>query len=258
MSLPEFFLSGVRIHAIRVADVVATVDDWIANRRAEYIVLTGAHGVVEMQSDAELRGINNRAGLTTPDGMPVVWMGRLKGHATIEKVYAPDVMTALFGHGVSRGYRHFLYGGDQGVAEQLRDVLQRRYPGIQVVGTYCPPFRPLEPREVDEIAAAIDAAAPDIVWVGIGCPKQERWMAKFRPLVRAPVLVGVGAGFDFLSGRKPLAPRWIQRSGFEWLYRLVSEPGRLWPRYSRVVPRFIYIAVRDWLGIHQARRAGAR
>ncbi|HEX5475774.1 MAG TPA: WecB/TagA/CpsF family glycosyltransferase [Vicinamibacterales bacterium] len=258
MPLPEFFLSGVRIHAIRVADVVATVDDWIASRRVEYVVLTGAHGVVEMQSDAELRAINNRAGLTTPDGMSVVWMGRLKGHAAIEKVYAPDIMTALFEHGVSRGYRHFLYGGDPGVAEALRAVLERRYPGIHVTGTYCPPFRPLEGHEVDDIAAAIEAAAPDIVWVGIGCPKQERWMARFRPLLQAPVLIGVGAGFDFLAGRKPLAPRWIQRSGFEWLYRLLSEPRRLWPRYSRVVPRFLYIAVRDRLGVQDARRVGAR
>ena len=258
MSPPEFFVSGVRIHAIRVADVVATVDAWIADRRADYIVLTGAHGVVEMQSDPELRAINNRAGLTTPDGMSVVWIGRMKGHSAIEKVYAPDIMTAVFAHGVPRGHKHFLYGGDAGVAEALSAALRLRYPGIQVVGTFCPPFRPLDAREVAEIAALINEAEPDIVWVGIGCPKQERWMDRFRPLLRAPVLVGVGAGFDFLSGRKPLAPRWIQRSGFEWLYRMVSEPRRLWPRYSRVVPRFIYVAVRDWLGLDAPGRARAQ
>jgi N-acetylglucosaminyldiphosphoundecaprenol N-acetyl-beta-D-mannosaminyltransferase len=243
-----FFVAGVRVHAIRVADVVSTIDAWIAARRPDYIVLTGAHGVVEMQSDSELREINNRAGLTTPDGMPVVWIGRLKGHRHIEKVYAPDIMTETFRSGVSKGYRHFLYGGQEGVADELRRTLEDRYPGIQVVGTYSPPFHPLGDREAGEIAGMIEAADPHIVWVGIGCPKQERWMQRFRPLLRAPVLVGVGAGFDFLSGRKPLAPRWVQKSGFEWLYRMASEPRRLWPRYSRVVPLFLYFALRDWLG----------
>jgi N-acetylglucosaminyldiphosphoundecaprenol N-acetyl-beta-D-mannosaminyltransferase len=243
-----FFVAGVRIHAIRVADVVSTIAEWISASRRDYIVLTGAHGVVEMQSDPELLEINNRAGLTTPDGMSVVWLGRLRGHRNIEKVYAPDIMTETFQFGVSRGYRHFLYGGQEGVAEDLARTLRERYPGIQIVGTYCPPFHSLDDREVAEIARVIEGAKPDIVWVGIGCPKQERWMQRFRPLLRAPVLIGVGAGFDFLSGRKPLAPRWIQKSGFEWFYRMLSEPRRLGPRYSRVVPLFLYFALRDWLG----------
>jgi N-acetylglucosaminyldiphosphoundecaprenol N-acetyl-beta-D-mannosaminyltransferase len=258
MPPPEFSIAGVRIHAIRVADAVAAIDEWVSTGRRDFIVLTGAHGVVEMQSDPELRAINNRAGLTTPDGMPVVWIGRLKGYRGIEKVYAPDIMTETFRAGLVKGYRHFFYGGDTGVADALQVELERRYPGIRIVGTYCPPFRPLESREEGEIAAAINAAAPDIVWVGIGCPKQERWMNRFRPLLRASVLIGVGAGFDFLSGRKPLAPRWVQRSGFEWLYRLISEPKRLWPRYSRVVPTFIYLAVRDWLRRSPPRRADAQ
>jgi N-acetylglucosaminyldiphosphoundecaprenol N-acetyl-beta-D-mannosaminyltransferase len=247
MAPHAFFVAGVRIHAIRLADAVAIIDEWIHARRADYIVLTGAHGIVEMQSDAELLAINNRAGLTTPDGMPVVWLGRLRGHSQVEKVYAPDVMAATFDFGVPRNYRHFLYGGDEGVADELARKLRQRYPGILIVGTYCPPFRPLEDREVETIAGLINDAAPDVVWVGIGCPKQERWMHRFRPLLRAPVLIGVGAGFDFLAGRKPLAPKWIQRSGFEWLYRTLSEPKRLWPRYARVVPRFISLAARDWL-----------
>jgi N-acetylglucosaminyldiphosphoundecaprenol N-acetyl-beta-D-mannosaminyltransferase len=249
--LPAFFVAGVRIHAIRMADAVSTIAAWIADRRPNYVVLTGAHGVVEMQTDAELREINNRAGLTTPDGMPVVWVGKLKGHKHIEKVYAPDVMTETFRFGLSAGFRHFLYGGDEGVANLLARTLRERYPGIQIVGTYCPPFRPLDDREAGEIARVINDADPDIVWVGIGCPKQERWMQRCRPLLRAPVLIGVGAGFDFLSGRKPLAPRWVQHSGFEWLYRLLSEPRRLWPRYSRVVPHFLYLAMRDLLALRR-------
>ena len=239
-------VSGVRIHAVSLADAVSTIDAWISQRSADFVVLTGAHGVVEMQSDRELLAINNRAGLTTPDGMPIVWLGRLAGHKHIEKVYAPDIMTATFASGVAKGYRHFLYGGDSGVAEELCSKLEERYPGVQIVGTYCPPFRPLTDDEVVEITRKIEDADPHIVWVGIGCPKQERWMDIFRPLLRAPVLIGVGAGFDFLAGRKPLAPRWIQKSGFEWLFRLLSEPRRLWPRYSRVIPRFVYLVLRDW------------
>jgi N-acetylglucosaminyldiphosphoundecaprenol N-acetyl-beta-D-mannosaminyltransferase len=245
LEFPSFFVAGVRIHALRVTDVVSTIDDWIRERRSDYIVLTGAHGIVEMQTDPALRQINNRAGLTTPDGMPVVWFGRLKGHKAIEKVYAPEIMAETFRRGVPKHFRHFLYGGEPGVADALARTLEDAYPGIQIAGTYCPPFRELDDREAADVASRINDADPHIVWVGIGCPKQERWMERFRPFLRAPVLIGVGAGFDFLAGRKPLAPRWIQRSGFEWLYRLASEPRRLWPRYSRVVPIFLYVAMRD-------------
>lgn len=253
----EFLVADVRIHAIRVADVVSTIDQWISARRSDYIVLTGAHGVVEMQSDRELLEINNRAGLTTPDGMPVVWLGRLKGHKNIEKAYAPDIMVETFRFGLARGYRHFLYGGAEGVADELSRKLQERFPGIRIVGTYCPPFRSLDELEVRQIEHLINHADPHIVWVGIGCPKQEHWMKRFRPNLRAPVLIGVGAGFDFLSGRKPLAPRWVQRSGFEWLYRMLSEPRRLWPRYSRVVPLFLYLVLRDWVR-YRRRHSGNR
>src|SRR5689334_21714331 len=177
----EFRFAGVRIHAICVDDVVQTIGQWISAKHRDFIVLTGAHGIVEMQSDQRLLGINNRAGLTTPDGMPVVWVGRLRGHKGIQKTYAPDIMDATFSDGVVRGYRHFLYGGDQGVADQLKEALQRKYPGIQVVGTFCPPFRALNATEVEEVTARINDARPDIVWVGIGCPKQEYWMDQFRP-----------------------------------------------------------------------------
>lgn len=243
--LPAFEVAGVRINAMRVPDVVDVIDAWIRDGRRDYIVLTGAHGVVEMQHDDELRRINNAAGLTTPDGMPIVWLGRLAGHREIEKVYAPDIMNAVFEVSPARGYRHFLYGGKEGVADELATRLRDAYPGIQIVGTWCPPFRALTDDEVTTVAAQINASAADVVWCGLGCPKQERWMATFRPLLDAAALVGVGAGFDFLSGHAPLAPRWIQRSGFEWLFRLASEPRRLWPRYSRVVPWFLYCVAAD-------------
>jgi len=132
--------------------------------------------------------------------------------------------------------------------EVLAEKLRARFPGIQIAGTVCPPFRPLTEEESRDLVARIDGSRADIVWCGLGCPKQERWMAAFRPRLEAPILCGVGAGFDFLADRKPLAPTWIQRSGFEWLFRLASEPRRLWPRYSRIVPRFIGAIARDELG----------
>lgn len=248
MELPaEFQIAGVKINAIRVQDLVAIVNHWIDGGQREYVVLTGAHGIVEMQADEELRRINNQAALVTPDGMPVVWIGKLKGHRGIEKVYAPTIMRAMFKDGVARGARHYLYGGVEGVAETLQARLTGEYPGIRVVGAHCPPFHPLAPDEVQSVAEAINAAAPHIVWVGLGCPKQERWMHQFRPLLNANALIGVGAGFDFLSGKVPLAPRWIQNSGFEWAFRTIQDPRRLLKRYARVVPRFMYYGGRECL-----------
>jgi N-acetylglucosaminyldiphosphoundecaprenol N-acetyl-beta-D-mannosaminyltransferase len=239
----SFEVGGVRIHVVGLNDVVPIIEGWIVNGRRDYVVLTGAHGVVEMQRDLNLREINNAAGLTTPDGMPLVWLGRRAGFRSIEKVYAPDIMDRAFAHGVDVGWKSFLYGGKEGVAQRLEEVLRSRYPGAQIVGTFSPPFRPLSPREEVELAAHINSSGANIVWVGLGCPKQEIWMARFRPLLSASVLIGVGAGFDFVTGGVRQAPRWIQQSGFEWLYRLLVEPRRLWPRYSRVIPRFLKLAI---------------
>lgn len=248
--MPEvdsFRVLGVRIDAIRVRDVPEIVGAWIRDATRSYVVLTGAHGVVEMQEDPELHRINEEAGLVTPDGMSVVWVGRLRGHRNVEKVYAPDVMAAVFEAGVAEGWRHYLYGGGPGVADRLAERMRDRHPGLAIAGTFTPPFRPLTETETNDVVEDIDRSRAHVVWCGLGCPKQERWMASFRPRLRAPVLIGVGAGFDFLAGIKPLAPRWVQRSGFEWLYRLASEPRRLWPRYSRVVPRFLIGLLRETL-----------
>ena len=242
--IPEFEIAGVRIHAMRLDDVVPVVGRWIAEGRRDYVVLTGAHGVVEMQGDPELLAINNAAGLTTPTACR--WSGWAGGRVP------PDREGLCSGHHGSgfrrrRGgrLRSFLDGGKEGVADRLASVVRSRFPGSEIVGTHCPPFRPLTAGEEDALVAEIDASGADIVWVGLGCPKQERWMARFRPRLRASVLIGVGAGFDFLSGEARRAPRWVQLSGFEWVYRLAGEPRRLWPRYSRVVPRFLLLAVRE-------------
>ena len=243
----SFQIAGARIDAVDLEQTLAVLGRWIRERRREYVVLLGAHGVVEMRSDPELRRIDNAAGLVTCDGMPNVWLGRWKGHRGVEKVYAPDVMLAAFDRGRALGWRHFFYGGKPGVAETLAAKMAARFPGLQVVGTYSPPFGPLSDSEAETVVAQIDASGADLVWVGLGCPKQDYWMAAFRPRLQAPVLLGVGAGFDFLAGTQPLAPRWVQRSGLEWLYRLASEPRRLGPRYARVIPRYLYCFARELL-----------
>lgn len=245
---PEFFLSGARIHAVDMEGAVSVLLDWIERRHRGYVLLTGGHGLVEMQSDPELLAINNAADLVTPDGMPVVWMGWLKGHPGTRKV-SSGITEATIRAGLSSGVRHYFYGGTEGVAERLTQILRERYPEIRIAGYQTPPFRPLTDEEGEAVCEEINRSQADIVWVGLGCPKQDRWMSRFRSQLEAAALVGVGASFDFLSGVKPAAPPWIANSGFEWLYRLLSEPRRLWPRYSRVVPLFLYHATRDLLGL---------
>jgi N-acetylglucosaminyldiphosphoundecaprenol N-acetyl-beta-D-mannosaminyltransferase len=187
--------------------------------------------------------------MITTDGMPLVWFCRLEGHAGTERVYGPDLLLAVCEAGLSSGRRHCFYGGAPGVAEALADRLKARFPGLQVAAAISPPFSNghTDADAARGAAAVIDACAPDFVWVGLGAPKQEIWMADHRPYLKAPVLVGVGAAFDFLSGARPQAPAVMRRFGLEWLFRLASEPRRLWPRYSRVAPAFLYHVARQRL-----------
>jgi N-acetylglucosaminyldiphosphoundecaprenol N-acetyl-beta-D-mannosaminyltransferase len=204
---------------------------------------------MESQRDENLRRVLNSAGLVTPDGMPLVWLSRLHKFKHVERVYGPDLMLALCERSVSKGYRHFLYGGVEGVPERLAGVLQRRFPGLRVVGAYSPPFRPFRDEEDERVVQMLNEADPDIIWVGLSTPKQERWMADHVNRVTSPVLIGVGAAFDFHSGRKKQAPRWMQRSGLEWLFRLVTEPRRMWRRYLINNPLFVLLVMRQLLGL---------
>jgi N-acetylglucosaminyldiphosphoundecaprenol N-acetyl-beta-D-mannosaminyltransferase len=222
---------GVGVSAINMGMALAAIDRWIADRAPTYVCATTVHGIMESQFSEELRQIHNNAGLVTPDGMPLVWLTRLQGYAHVQRVYGPDLMLALCTHSVPQGYRHHFYGGADGVAQELARALIKRFPGLQVAGASTPPFRPLTDAEDERVVAEINATRPDIVWVGLGAPKQEYWMAAHVGRVTAPVLIGVGAAFDFHTGRKKQAPRWMQRNGLEWLYRLASEPRRLWKRY---------------------------
>jgi len=248
---PRVNILGVGISAIDMQMALSAIEDWIAEREAHYVCVTPVHSLMECHRDPNLRRIFNVSGLTTPDGMPLVWLSRLKGFRHVDRVYGPDLMLTLCERSAARGYRHFFYGGAEGVPEQLAAVLQERFPGLQVVGTYSPPFRPLAPEEDKQAVKMINKADPDIVWVGLGSPKQERWMAAHVCALTAPVLIGVGAAFDFHSGRKPQSPRWMQRSGLEWLFRLLTEPRRLWRRYLINNPLFVALVLLQTLGLRK-------
>jgi N-acetylglucosaminyldiphosphoundecaprenol N-acetyl-beta-D-mannosaminyltransferase len=243
MSRNRTNILGVAVSAINMDDAIERIDRWIEQRTPNYICITGAHGIMESRKDFRLRDIHNQAGLVTPDGMPLVWMSRWLGAKRVERVYGPDLMRAISARSPGRNYRHFYFGGAPGVADRLATALVAANPRLKVVGTLCPPFRPLTPEEDAEMVARINVAGPDIVWVGLSTPKQEYWMASHIGRINAPVLIGVGAAFDFLAGTKRQAPTWMQHNGLEWLFRLCVEPRRLWRRYAYIVPGFLMLAV---------------
>ena len=234
---------GVGISCVTLGTTVDIFDGWITSRALHYVCVTGMHGVMEAQTDSALKDIHNRSGLTTPDGMPMVWAGRRCG-AKISRVYGPDLMHAVLARANQLGWSNYFLGGAPGAIESLLESLRDAYPGLVVAGQACPPYRPLSPEEDASLVAQINAAAPDIVWIGLGTPKQERWMSEHRATLDAPVLVGVGAAFDLVSGRLAQAPQWMQRNGLEWLYRLRVEPRRLWRRYLLNIPRFAVALLR--------------
>ncbi|MFP3882622.1 MAG: WecB/TagA/CpsF family glycosyltransferase [Actinomycetota bacterium] len=236
---------GVEVSAIDLEFAVKQIRSWVSARSPNYVCVRDVHGVMASLRDPELIDIHNRAGMVTPDGMPLVWCGRLAGASWTKRVYGPDLMLSVCEESTADSTRHFLYGAGPGVANDLAEKLRYRFPDIQIVGAHSPPYGDLTEEEVSETAAMINAARPDIVWVGLSTPKQERWMANFRRHLEAPVLIGVGAAFDMHAGRVRQAPEWIQKSGFEWLFRLCVEPRRLWRRYLTAIPTFlVQIAMR--------------
>jgi len=244
-----FQVLGVRIDALQISDVVAQMEEWIHDRGGCHsIAATGMHGTVEAQHDPSFKEALDSTDLVVPDGMPLVWLGRRRGHHLPRRVYGPDLMLEFCEKTAGRGYRHFFYGGEPDVPERLADSLKRRFPTMEVCGTFSPHFRSLGPEEDQEIVTMISRAAPDVLWVGLGTPKQERWMHEHRDKLHVPVLVSVGAAFDLLSGRRNQAPRWMREHGLEWLFRLLQEPRRLWRRYLIDGTRFVV-----YLGLYSLR-----
>jgi N-acetylglucosaminyldiphosphoundecaprenol N-acetyl-beta-D-mannosaminyltransferase len=222
----------------------------------EYLCVAAVHTVMESREDDALREAVDGAAFTVPDGQPLAWALRKLGHDIDARVYGPELMDRACARAAQSGQRHYLYGGrDEQALAQLAANLLDRHPDLRLAGGYSPPFRVLDDAELDDIATRINAARPDVVWVGIGVPKQEKWMAAMRDRLDAPVLVGVGAAFDFHAGLVPQAPAWMQRRGLEWLFRLKQEPGRLWKRYARHNPRFVAGFARQWAAHRRNRPA---
>lgn len=241
----KFNVLGVGVHALRFAQARDLVLDQARARRGGYVCVTGVHGVSEARRDAAFRRILNGAFLNTSDGMPLVWLGRHFARRDmtplVERVYGPDLMLALCEAGAGEGLTHYFYGGREGTAELLAEKLGARFPGLKVAGVKTPPFRELDESELAVLAARVNMIKPHFFWVGLGSPKQEKFMARFAPKIAASgtVLLGVGAAFDFHSGRARQAPRWMQRAGLEWFFRLCMEPRRLWRRYLINNPLFL-------------------
>jgi N-acetylglucosaminyldiphosphoundecaprenol N-acetyl-beta-D-mannosaminyltransferase len=239
--IPHTDVLGVRVSAINLPKAVFLADTAIWAGKKGYICVTGVHGVMEAQKDPVFRETLNNALINTPDGMPMSWIGWLSGFRSMDRVYGPDFMLAMCELSVRRGYRQFLLGGKPGVAQALKSSLQSRFPGLNVVGTYTPPFRPLTSEEEDSLFDQVRAAKPDIIWVGLSTPKQEKFMATYAARLGVPLMVGVGAAFDIHTGQIQDAPNWAKRSGLQWLHRLVQEPRRLAPRYLQNNPRFVFL-----------------
>jgi N-acetylglucosaminyldiphosphoundecaprenol N-acetyl-beta-D-mannosaminyltransferase len=240
---------GVGVSAINLETGTQLVLDAIKARKKGYITVTGVHGIMESQEDLEFRKILNHSFLCTPDGMPTVWIGKATGKKEMDRVYGPDLMLEIMKRSPELGTRHFFFGGCDNVANELKDNLQSRFKGLQVVGTYEPPFRPLNTEEEVDLTEKIRESRPDIMWVGLSTPKQEKFMAQYLSKLEVQLMIGVGAAFDFHAGRVRQAPRFIQRSGLEWAYRIYREPKRLWKRYFRNNPRFVLAILLQFLGI---------
>lgn len=242
--MKNILVLGAKISVTNLKDATSYVEDCIKGRRKTYICIAPVSTIVDAQENDEYRKIINNSGMTTPDGMPLVWLGRLKGERTIGRTYGPDFMLALCEKGQKRGYKHYLYGGEESTCDLLKSVLEKKFPDIDIIGQHTPPFRPLHAQEDGKVIDEINRQNPDILWVGLGSPKQDYWMYEHRDKLNAPVMIGVGAAFDFIAGIKRQAPRWMQKCGLEWFFRLCCEPKRLWKRYLIGNTRFIYLLIK--------------
>jgi len=242
MEIEKVNVLGIGISVLDQARARQFLFEAVRKGRRGYVTVTGVHGVSEAQSDPALRDIFNRALLATPDGMPMVWMGKLQGHHSIQRVYGPDLMLNLCEHSVAEGLSHFLYGGVPGVAEELKEKLEARFAGLKIVGTCTPPFRPLNDAELNDLQERVRVMRPDFFWVGLSTPKKE-----------VKIFIGVGAAFDLLTGRVRQAPRWMQSAGLEWFFRLTQEPRRLAKRYFVNNPLFLLRLFYQFTGLKKYR-----
>lgn len=236
---------NVQISALNMALATETIEGWISDQDKNYVCICTVHTVMECQRNLQMMNIVNSAGMRTPDGMPLVWLSRRAGRSDVSRVYGPDLMMELARRSTDTGHSHFFYGGAPDVAEELAVRLKRQFPGLKVAGTHTPPMQMVGEIETQDVIDKINESGADIVWCGLGTPKQDFWVANHRNLLQAPVLIAVGAAFDFHTGRVKQAPTWMQRNGFEWLFRLSQDPKRLWRRYILDNARFVLLMARS-------------
>jgi N-acetylglucosaminyldiphosphoundecaprenol N-acetyl-beta-D-mannosaminyltransferase len=252
---PRALILGAPVSALTLDCLLETVDLWVRERERHYVCTLDVHALMESHRAPDVQEIYRLASVVTPDGMPLVWLLRRGGYPRADRVCGPDLMPALFERSQLNGYRHYLYGSTTQTLDLLTGNLKARFPKANVVGAYSPPFRELLAVERAAIVAQINDAAPDIVWVGLGAPKQDRWMATYRPMLEAPVLIGVGAAFNMLAGTVRRAPPFLQRSGCEWAFRMLQEPRRLCGRYLESNARFAFLLLQESLRPSRRRRA---
>lgn len=253
-----FGVRGINVAAIDVATATDLIGQLATTARGVYVTVTGAHGIVESVYDDRVREAHQRASIVVPDGVPLVWLGRLIGYNSIGRVYGPDLMSSIFSRTELRQLRHFFYGSTPTVVDRLTATLKSRFGEFNLVGSHSPPIRPVGFDEDAEVLSHIRQLEPHIVWVGLSTPKQELWLRNHMHKIGSGVGIGVGAAFDLLSGTTLQAPRWIQRSGLEWAFRLAVEPRRLFRRYLFIVPRFLYymaetFVMRRWQSLNKSK-----
>lgn len=245
---PATRVLGVPVSTINMGQAIDTILSWIARDKAHYICVRDVHGIMRAQEETELLEIHDRAGLVTPDGMPLVWLAKWRGHGHVSRVCGADLVAELCAASVERGIGHYFYGGKPGVAERMSDALVARFPGLRVAGTNTPPFGTMTTQEDEAHTNQIVASNASVVWVGLSTPKQEYWMRDHVNRIPGATLIGVGAAFDFYAGDVKRAPEWMHQRGLEWLHRLASEPRRLWRRYLVLAPKFVLMVGRRGFG----------
>jgi N-acetylglucosaminyldiphosphoundecaprenol N-acetyl-beta-D-mannosaminyltransferase len=243
--LKTISLLGVNVSRVNPVLAVHQICEWVRQKQRTYVCVAPVATLVDAKRNPLYAAAVNAAGMVTPDGMPVVWLAKSRGCQDIERTYGPDILLEVCNHGQDLGLRHFFYGGTEDTLRKLQQKLLEAYSQMLVVGSYAPPFHQEVWREDREIIDRINSSAADIIWVGLGSPKQDFWMQMHRPLLNAPVIIGAGAAFDFCSGVKPQAPQWMRGCGLEWFFRLCCEPGRLWKRYLIGNSLFLIYVIQD-------------
>lgn len=250
-SYPNVSVLGSRVSILGIEDVMALIAKWIEKRSAKcrQIVVTGFHGIWEAHKNPELKTILNSADLWVPDGIAPVWVARCKGFSDAQRTPGAEIMKAFFEMANDKGYTSFFYGDTEETLADLKDKVGQNYPGHKIVGTFSPPFRQLTQKEDEQVINMINDARPDILWVALGMPKQDRWIFEHKEKLKVPLAIGVGAAYRFLSGHVKRAPKWVGDSGFEWVWRLLRQPKKLWRRELLDVPQFVTLAFLELIGL---------